>query len=147
MDLAKALISGAAGAVALTAMHECTRTNMPDPPRADVLGMEAIEKAADALDASPPEHLRTTALAGDLVGNTLFYSSVGFAGPGQSLLCGALAGIAAGGGVLALPRLPGLSSAAVNRTRGTQAMAAGMYFAAGLIAGAVHHLLSARDRE
>jgi hypothetical protein len=138
-----ALVSGAVAAAALTAMHECTRKTMPDPPRADLLGMRAIARAAGMAGYVPPDHLRGWAMAGDLLGNALYYSSVGCA-PKSPLLCGAAAGAVAGAGLLALPGPLGLGSDAVNRTRPTQLMGAGMYLAAGLIAGAVYRLLRRR---
>jgi hypothetical protein len=145
MKASTALLSGATAAAALTAMHECTRVTMPDPPRADVLGMEGIEKVSHAAGHEPPRHLRKWAMAADMVSNTLYYSLVGLGSRENAILCGAATGAAAGVGILALPGPLGLGSGAVNRTRHTQIMASGMYFAAGIIAGVMAKLLSKRE--
>jgi hypothetical protein len=139
-----ALLSGAAGAVALTAMHECTRKTMPDPPRADLLGMRSIARISRLAGVEPPRHLRRAAFAGDLLANTAYYATVGYARPQHAIAAGAAAGILAGVGILALPGPLHLGSSAVNRTHHTQLMAAGMYLAAGLIAGATAAALAGR---
>jgi len=139
---AATLLSGAAGAVSLNLMHECTRKTMPHPPRVDIVGMKAVARLARAAGSRPPEHLRTTTLAGDLVSNSVYYSVAGLGGRDRSIVIGGAAGLAAGLGVLLLPPAMGLGTAEVNRTPETQIMAAGMYFAAGLVAGAVYRLLA-----
>jgi len=146
INVAAALLSGAAGAVSLNLMHECTRKTMPHPPRVDIIGMRALAKLARASGSEPPEHLRTTALAGDLLSNSLYYSAVGARGPEHAVANGAVAGLAAGIGVLLLPGPLGLGSAEVNRTAATQIMAAGMYFAAGLIAGYTYRAIASDQR-
>ncbi|MBC7925336.1 MAG: hypothetical protein H7039_06725 [Bryobacteraceae bacterium] len=142
MSQGAALLSGATAAISLNLMHECARQIMPDPPRIDVIGMRAVAKAARAMGFDPPENLRTTALAGDLLANTLFYSSVAAAGKSEAIVHGALAGFAAGIGTLLFPEPLGLGDAEVNRTPQTQAMAAGMYLVAGLIAGITYRTLT-----
>lgn len=145
MKLPQALISGVAGAVSLNLMHECARETMPNPPRIDILGMRMIARFAKALGAEPPESLRTTALAGDLASNTLFYTSVASAGPEHAITQGALTGLAGGIGTLLLPGPLGLGGNEVNRTTQTQIMAAGMYMAAGMVAGLTYWLLAGRQ--
>lgn len=144
---AAALLSGAAGAISLNLLHEFTRNTMPHPPRVDIIGMRAVAKLARAAGTEPPEHLRNTALAGDLVSNSLYYSLVAAAGPENSIAVGALAGLAAGIGVLLLPPPMDLGDAEVNRTPATQVMAAGMYLAGGLIAGCLYSALAKRTSE
>src|SRR5689334_12102213 len=80
MKPAAALLSGAAGAISLNLMHECTRKTMPHPPRVDIVGMRAVASIARATGHEPPSHLRNTALVGDLAANTLYYSLAGLAG-------------------------------------------------------------------
>jgi hypothetical protein len=145
MKALNALLSGAAGAVALTAMHECTRRTMPDPPRADLLGMRAIARISRMAGTTPPNHLHRAAVAGDLLANTAYYATVGYAKPGHALAAGTAAGILAGIGILVLPGPLHLGSNPVNRTVHTQFMAAGMYLAAGLIAGATAAALAGRS--
>jgi hypothetical protein len=140
------LISGAVGSISLNLMHECARNSVAEAPRIDLIGMRAVQKLTQAVGIQPPKHLRQTTLAGDLVANTLYYSTVGARGPEHAVAVGAIAGLLAGIGVLVLPDPLGLGSEEVNRAGSTQIMAAGMYFAAGVISGLTYHLL-ARRRE
>lgn len=144
VNIPAALVSGAVGAVSVTLMHECTRKTMPHPPRADVIGMKAVAALARRAGTEPPEHLRTTALIGDLISNSFYYSSVAAGGPDNAVVNGAVAGMAAGVGLLLLPEPLGLGGAEVNRTVGTQIMGAGMYLAAGLIAGLTYRAIAGR---
>lgn len=139
-----ALVSGATAAVALTTMHECTRKSVDDAPRADLLGMRAIAKAAHAMGTEPPEPLRSWTMAGDLVSNALYYSMVGLF-PRTPVLAGTLAGCAAAAGLIALPGPLGLGTDAVNRTRKTEALGAALYITAGFIAGCTYKYLSDPD--
>src|SRR5690242_12815108 len=70
------LAGGAAGAVALTLVHEAARRTLPDAPRMDVLGERAIAAGVRAAGGEPPPEpqLHRAALAGDLVANTAYYS-------------------------------------------------------------------------
>jgi hypothetical protein len=136
-----AFVSGAAGAVCLNLMHECARKSVPDAPRVDIVGMRAVERISAAAGVAPPEHLRTVTFAGDVAANSLYYSAVGFAGPEHGLAVGAGLGVAAGLGAVLLPRPMGLGDAEVNRTPATTVMTAGMYLAAGLIAGALYRVM------
>lgn len=145
MSLPTAILSGVAAAVSLNVMHECTRKTMPDAPRLDLVGMRALAKGVCALGGTPPEHLRAVTMAGDLASNALYYSAVALGGPERALTIGAVMGAAAGVGALALPGPLGLGSSAVNRTPQTQVMAAGMYFAAGLLAALVYRTITKSD--
>jgi len=118
---------------------------MPHPPRVDVIGMKALAKLARRAGSEPPEHLRTTALIGDLISNSIYYSSVAAGGRKNAVANGAVAGMAAGIGLLLLPEPLGLGGAEVNRTVGTQIMGAGMYFAAGLLAGLTYRALAGEN--
>jgi hypothetical protein len=144
MNAWNVLLSGLTGAVAVTVMQECTRRTMAHPPRADLLGMRAIARMSRLAGAKPPDHLRRTALAGDLLANTAYYSIVGLVRPDRALAVGTIAGILAATGLLALPGPLHLGPSAVNRTRQTQFAGAGMYLAAGLIAGAAATAISRR---
>jgi hypothetical protein len=84
-------------------------------------------------------------MVGDLVANSAYYSLAGCTGPGNSIGVGAALGAAAGIGVLLLPGPMGLGSVETNRTLETQVMAAGMYLAAGLIAGGLYAALSRKS--
>jgi hypothetical protein len=141
MKIIKALVSGLAGACALTLVHETMRHTVPNAPRMDVLGMRAIAKGMRKAGQAPPpeEELHDIAMAGDILSNTLYYSLVG---TGQNAwIKGVLLGAGAGIGAVALPGPLGLGNKPSARTQQTKAMAFGIYFLGGLVAAAVGHLL------
>src|SRR5438874_1816411 len=105
MSAIAALGSGLIGAGVLTAAHEATRRAVRDAPRIDVLGERAIAGSMRAAGLTPPaqEDLYPAALAGDLVSNSLYYALVGLAEPETAPAVGALLGLVAGLGAVALP--------------------------------------------
>src|SRR5215218_2310300 len=109
--LRDALAAGAAGALALTAVHQLARRRVPYAPRMDVLGMRAIARGAHCAGRRPPtgRALYRATLAGDLISNTAYYSVVALGGR-HALRAGAGLGIAAGVGALVLPPLIGLGN-------------------------------------
>jgi len=139
---AASLLSGAISAIGLNIIHETLRKTMPHPARVDIVGMRSVAKLARAAGTEPPEHLRSTALAGDIFSNALYYSLTGVFGRQNAISTGACLGMAAGVGLLVLSPALGVGNAEVNRTTETQIAAAGMYFAAGIIAGAVYEALA-----
>jgi hypothetical protein len=143
MSLFKALGSGLAGALALTVLHETARRILPDAPRADILGMRAIEKALVQQGETPPpdDQLHRLALAGDIAANTLYYSLVGLGGK-ESWLAGPALGALAGIGAITLPGPLGLGEAPTERTPQTQAMTVLWYTAGGLVAALAYGLLN-----
>lgn len=147
MGLLQALGSGLAGACALTLLHETTRRTVPNAPRMDVLGMRALAKLFGAAGADVPrgDTLHNLALGGDVAGNAAYYSLVGLAGRDNALACGALLGLAAGVGAVALPGPMGLGTSPSNRTTATQAMTVGLYLAGGLAAGLTYQMMSDGD--
>jgi hypothetical protein len=142
-----ALLSGLAGAAALTTIHESVRQGVPTAPRMDLLGMQAIEHVLHALGRSTPgaTQLHRAALGGDLLANGLYYSLVGAGRPSEAPLRGALLGLAAGLGAIVLPKPLGLSDKPSSRTTSTQAMTLAWYLAGGLAAGLAYKLLSGDD--
>jgi hypothetical protein len=137
MKIAQSLVNGFAGALTLTVLHEAMRRIVPDAPRMDVLGMRAIAKGLVKSGAPLPseEKLYGMAMAGDLVANSLYYS---LAGTGKNAwVKGALLGLAAGAGGVALPGPLGLGEDASARTPQTKLMTVAWYLAGGLAAAAV----------
>src|SRR4051812_22056230 len=140
--LTTALLSGLAGAAALTVLHETVRRVRSDAPRMDTLGRRAIAKGLEAagLETPPEDQLQAVALGGDVVANTLYYSLACLGKP--SLARGAVLGAAAGLGALFLAPLMGLGSRPGARTPQTAAMAVAWYTAGGLAASATHRALA-----
>lgn len=145
----RALGSGLAGSAALTLVHQTARALTDLAPRADILGMRAIAKAVRKTGAqSPPDdRLYPLALAGDLLGNTLYYSLVGTAEGLSALLRGSALGLAAGAGALALPGPMGLGSRPTNRTLPTQVMTVAWYLIGGLVAAGVSTVLAELEED
>jgi hypothetical protein len=137
MAVPAALLSGLAGAGALTALHETVRRTVPHPPRMDILGMRALAQGLRLAghEPQPGAPLHEAALAGDLVANTLYYSVVGASDAKDAPLCGALLGLTAGIGALVLPGPLGLGTAPSTRTPATAALTVGLYLVGGLVAG------------
>ncbi|WP_299991066.1 hypothetical protein [uncultured Pontibacter sp.] len=145
MEVSKALVSGLAGAVAITIAHETLRRLVPEAPRMDVLGMRAISKTMKKAGAQPPESssLRAWAMLGDIVSNSIYYS---FAGVGKDAwLRGGLLGAGAGAGAVLLPGPMGLGTDPSNRTNSTRVMTVGLYLMGGLVAAAVGSALACDD--
>ncbi len=132
----RSLAGGLAGACALTLVHETMRRLHPDAPRMDILGMRALAKTLQAAGKQPPseEELFNWTMAGDLLGNGLYYS---LSGCGRNaMLKGAVLGLAAGVGGVTLPGPLGLGKAPSARTPQTAAMTVAWYLLGGLAAGA-----------
>lgn len=142
MKLLTSMISGLAGSVALTLLHQQLKSAVEDAPAMDELGMETLEKSLSAADVTVPsrEKLYEYTLAGDLAGNAAYYSLVGI-NPKHSILTGAALGLAAGIGAIVLPEKMGLDDQPSNATRKTQVLTLGLYLAGGLVAGVVHRML------
>jgi hypothetical protein len=145
---ANALLSGLAGATALTVIHESARRIRGDAPRMDTLGRRSIARGMEAAGLEPPadDRLQVAALAGDVVSNSLYYSLIGLGGPSGSLARGAALGAVAGLGAVALPPLMGLGHRPGARTVPTAVMTFGWYLAGGLAAAAAYQRLASRGR-
>ena len=143
MKLSSAIGGGIAGAVALTLIHETLRRISSDAPRMDLLGMEAIAKSLEGIDASVPKEdkLFKITMAGDLLSNSIYYSLAGFGSEKKAIVRGALSGLAAGIGAVYLPKPLGLNEAPANRTLQTKLMTVALYFTGGVVAGITGRLL------
>jgi hypothetical protein len=136
--IGRSLGAGAAGACALTLLHESLRRVWDQAPRMDVLGMEAIRRFAGD-DVIPEPRLHRAALFGDVVANSVYYSLVG-AGRSRTWMRGVLLGVGAGLGAAFLPPVLGLSREASRRTAATTAATVALYLAGGLSAAAMAEL-------
>lgn len=137
MKLSSAIGGGIAGAVILTLTHETLRRLNADAPRMDLLGMEAIAKSLDKVDADIPEEdkLFKITMAGDILSNSIYYSLAGFGNEQQAIIRGVFLGLAVGIGAVYLPKPLGLNTAPGSRTLQTRLMTVALYSIGGLIAG------------
>lgn len=138
MRLSTSIGGGFLGACALTLVHETVKTIVPQAPRMDLLGMNALSKAMRHAGKTPPndQKLYTMTLAGDLLSNALYYSLAGIGKPKGAITRGLLLGVTAGVGAVLLPRPLGLDDAPSSRTLETKIMTVALYTLAGLVSGA-----------
>ena len=87
MKLPLSIISGLAGSIALTLLHELLKKNVSAPPRMDKLGRQGLAKVLYASGSEVPssDDLQKLALGGDIILNAAYYSMVG-AKPKYSLI-------------------------------------------------------------
>jgi len=135
-----ALLSGVAGALTLTAVHQAARMVTNDAPRMDVVGMRAITRGADTADADAPRDSRlyNMALAGDLIFNSAYYALA------TTWIRGAALGAAAGIGALVLPQKLGLGPAPKSELISNQLMTVAWYVLGGLAAACTAQCLATR---
>ncbi len=145
MRLSQALISGAAGAVALNILHETARRIVPHAPRMDVIGMRALARSLRGLDQEVPprDELFSWTLVGDLASNAVYYSLVGLGDEDGVWFRGAALGAAAGVGGAFLPPRIGLGRQP-DETPATQVMTITWYLVGGIVAAIVARRLARR---
>ena len=144
-----ALLSGMAGAAALTAVHQAARMITDKAPRMDVVGMRAIARGKDVVDSSSGPALATAehpalynmALAGDLVFNSAYYSLA------TTWARGAALGLIAGVGALLLPKKMGLGDPPGSELLSNQVMTVAWYVVGGLAAAWTAECLAERRAE
>ena len=148
MKATNALLGGLAGASLLTLIHETTRQLVPNAPRMDLLGEQALSKMLTRADQPVPEEdtLYALTMAGDIVSNALYYSMAGIGDAKTAPLKGTLLGLAAGIGAITLPRPLGLSEAPSKRTTETAVMTVALYTLGGIAAGYAMQWLNLRKR-
>jgi hypothetical protein len=139
MKMIQNIIGGLAGAIALNVLHQTAKQFDHEAPRVDLVGEEALTKGMEALGLRPPtgNALFVATLAGDIISNGFYYSTIGFGKNKHLLLRGAAVGLAAGVGAVTLTEPIGLSDAPVTRTHKTKFLTVAWYTFGGLVAGAV----------
>jgi len=133
-----ALTAGLAGAVVLTVTHQLLHKISNKAPRMDLMGEEALLKISNKADLSiPADKLYNTTMAGDIIGNAIYYA-IGTAGkPKHATVRGTLFGLAAGIGGVILPKHIGLTNAYSNRTFITRLLTIAIYTLGGMVSGKV----------
>ena len=144
-----AILSGMAGAAALTAVHQAARMVTDSAPRMDVVGMRAIARGKEAVagdTASPAGStenpaLYNMALAGDLFFNSAYYSMA------TTWTRGAALGVLAGVGALFLPQKLGLGAPPKSELLSNQVMTVAWYVLGGLAAAWTAQCLAEKRAE
>lgn len=133
------LAGGLTGALLLTGVHQLVRQFDKEAPRMDLMGEEAIKKSLKPTDIEPPkgEKLYYTAMAGDIVANTLYYSLVGVGKAKNPWARGIWLGLAAGIGGVLLPKPLGLNPIYSNKTNRTRVLTVAYYLLGGLASAAI----------
>jgi hypothetical protein len=144
MNTSTALVGGLAGAATITLLHESIRRVVPEAPRMDRLGMQAISKGFEKAGKKVPNEdaLYSITLAGDLLSNALFYSAAGIGSEKNIWVRSSLLGLAAGLGAVLLPEPLGLNKKYSNKSVTTQIMTVGLYVTGALVTTAVIKLLN-----
>lgn len=139
----KSTIGGLAGACTLTLLNESVKKLDKDAPRMDLLGMNAVARLmkGNNILSQTAGKLFPVALAGDLVSNSLYYSMADTGDKRKTLIRGALLGLGAGVGAVALPKTLGLNEDATTRTMKTKILTVTWYLIGGLVAAAAINLL------
>jgi hypothetical protein len=133
------LLSGLAGSLALTILHETLRKNVDLAPRMDLMGEEGAAKVLSSLGLpvpSEPQLFKLT-MGGDIVGNAGYYALVATT-PKHPIIAGSVLGLAAGVGALTLPEKLGLNKEYSNAALKTQVLTVAIYLLGGIVAGAVY---------
>lgn len=148
MKATTALAGGLAGAATITLLHESIKKVVPQAPRMDRLGMEAISKGLKKAGKKVPNEtaLFTMTMAGDLISNALYYSTAAIGSEKNIWVRSSLLGLAAGLGAVLLPKPIGLNNRHSDRTIATQVMTVGLYVTGALVTTAVIKLLNKKKQ-
>ena len=129
------LLGGLAGALALNFLHETIRRLDHDAPRIDLVGEEALSHVVESTghDAPTGNSLYGATLAADITANSMFYALIGKGKDENLLIRGAVYGIVAGAGALALTKPMGLDDTPITKTSKTKLLTMAWYLAGGLV--------------
>lgn len=138
MATMKNLLAGLGGAIALNLLHESLK-HKKGTPRIDLLGEEAVQQGLKPFgkEIHDKDELYATTLGADIIGNTLYYSTIGTGGTKNIWKRAALMGITAGVGALTLPEPLGLDEKPVTATPTKQALTVGYYMFGALVTAAL----------
>ena len=141
-----ALGGGLAGAVAVTLFNESVKRIVPQAPRMDLLGMNAVSRGLSAagIPTTNRQQLFTLALAGDLITNALYYSTAGIGKEKNVWVRSSLLGLAAGIGAVVLPGPLGLEDRHTNKSLSTKIMTVGLYVAGSVVTAAFIKLIASK---
>jgi hypothetical protein len=144
MGFVNAIVAGLAGSSALTLVHETARRWLPDAPRADILGVRALEKGFFAAGEQPPtgDEMHRLTLGTDIVVNAGYYALVAAAGRRAAWATGLGLGLLAGIGAITLPGPLGLGQEPTGRTPVTKALTVAWYTLGGAVTALVYRLLT-----
>lgn len=143
MSKIKKLLAGLAGAVALNILHESLKKTSSEMARVDLLGKEALQKTIQYFGGNldNKKDLYKATLAGDILGNTLYYSLIGAGNPNYLWPKVAMIGLSAGIGAVSLPEPMGLDPGPVAKNNQVKTLTVGYYILGAVVTGLVLNLL------
>lgn len=129
----KKMLAGLGGAIALNILHEIIRKNCNNVPHINELGEEALQKATGgtSLEISDPNKLYAATLAGDIVSNAIYYGTTATNHNFTS-------GLAAGLGVIVLPKKMGLDDSPVAENNKKKIMTVGYYLFGAIVTNLIY---------
>jgi hypothetical protein len=144
----RCLLSGAAGAVTLTAIHELVRRRVDYAPRMDLVATRGLRQVLpdEAVTKLGVAGLRRLALIGDLVSNSLYYAAIPAGTAAATWRRAMTLGAVAGAGALVLPEPLGLGSPPNSDVRANQLMTLAWYLGGAIAAGAVANIFGGAER-
>lgn len=122
------ILAGLGGAIVLTILNETLKNVSPKMPRINLVGEEAVQKTASlvGITMENEDTIMGTALMGDIVSNTAYYSLID--GQGNDLwLTAAASGFTAGLGAVNLPEKLGLDDEPVAKSMTTKVWTVAYY--------------------
>lgn len=139
MSKIKNLLAGLAGATVLNVLHESLKKKSPDMPRVDLLGEDALQKTLKYFGSSidSKENLYKATLAGDLLGNTLYYSLIGTGNQKYLWPKVIFMGLSAGIGAITLPEPMGLNPEPVAKNNQVKVLTMAYYLLGAVATGLV----------
>ena len=143
MKISSAL-GGLAGACTLTVLNEGVKKFDKDAPHLDLLAMNAIAKLMKGTGLKAPSNGSTVpvTLASDLISNSLYFAMAGSAkDKTNTIVRGALLGLGAGLGAVAMAQPLGLDARVSTAPPKTKVLTVAWYVIGGLVAAAVINLL------
>lgn len=142
MKAIKGFISGLAGALTLTAIHQTLKNHTSDAPRVDLVGSKGIKKVFSFLNIKKPRErtIYKLSLVGDILFNSFYYSLT--ATGKRPLINGSLLGLGAGVGVVTLPGPLKLGKNLVSKNSKQVLLSFIVYLSGGLAAAGVYKLLN-----
>lgn len=135
MEKLNRLLAGLGGALALNLLHEGVKHYGKNVPRVDLVGEEALEKGLNYLgtEISDEKTLYNATLAGDLIGNTIYYSLIGAGNPSYVWPRAIISGLSAGIGAVKLAGPMGLDERPVAQNSKVKILTVSYYLAGALI--------------
>lgn len=143
MKLLNGIISGLAGAISVTLLHELTRKIYPGAPRLDRLGEQATAKLIKSAGGNAPseEKLYGPALVSDVAANALYFG-IAAANAKHPVRTATIMGITAGLGAINLPSKLGLNKEFSAGTKEQKFITLALYTIGGIITGAVVKMMN-----